>query len=91
MRIAWILLCVLMIVAGCGQRLQHDKQTETEHEDSIIEYEEIITEYEDNISDVQDRVSDYYYSNDTLVVALPGESDDCPDDLVAYGDFCIVA
>lgn len=79
MRIAWSLLCVLMIVAGCGQRSQRDTQaSETEHEDSI-------TKYEDSINDVRDRASDYYYE-DTILVALPGELDDCPDDLVAYGD-----
>lgn len=72
MRIAWILLCILMIVAGCSRRSQHDAQdSETDHEDSI--------------NDVRDMVSDYYYE-DTILVALPGESDDCPDDLVVYGD-----
>jgi hypothetical protein len=62
----------LMIAAGCSRRSQHDAQnSETDHEDSI--------------NDVRDMVSDYYYE-DTILVALPGESDDCPDDLVAYGD-----
>lgn len=74
LRIESVFLCIMLFLISCNSGTQKNsflsKALASDSIDAVIE----------------DMTYDDYFYEDTIPFALPGESLDCPNDLVAYGD-----